>query len=196
MGFVKGKASPCCFFHKKWGIRTVVHGDDFLSEGPSEHLKEMDLQMLALGIPVPLATQSQREQHASFIRRLQVEMVEYGYTPNNQTRMVARLPTVSSDAVPRELRRTAVSGAGQGFVNYVAAPEVLAPWRSSPDVEMPDAAAGPSSGMPSRATVEDKIGNYVRTNDLQNCSAKLCPGGLFSCPGDVSIHDRDDAYRW
>ena len=45
MGFVKGKASPCCFFHKKWGIRTVVHGDDFLSEGPSDCLKEMDAAM-------------------------------------------------------------------------------------------------------------------------------------------------------
>ena len=45
MGFVKGKASPCCFFHKKWGIRTVVHGDDFLSEGPGDCLKEMDEAM-------------------------------------------------------------------------------------------------------------------------------------------------------
>ena len=42
MGFVKGRASPCCFFHKGWGIRTVVHGDDFLSEGPGDRLREMD----------------------------------------------------------------------------------------------------------------------------------------------------------
>ena len=42
MGFRKGLSWPCSFFHQAWGIRTVVHGDDFLSEGPGENLKAMD----------------------------------------------------------------------------------------------------------------------------------------------------------
>ena len=42
MGFRKGLSSPCSFFHQAWGIRTLVHGDDFLSEGPGENLKAMD----------------------------------------------------------------------------------------------------------------------------------------------------------
>ena len=45
LGFKKGASSPCAFFHAGWGIRTVVHGDDFLSEGPSENLKKMDREM-------------------------------------------------------------------------------------------------------------------------------------------------------
>ena len=42
MGFRKGLSSPCSFFHQAWGIRTVVHGDDFLSERSGENLKAMD----------------------------------------------------------------------------------------------------------------------------------------------------------
>ena len=44
-GFVKGLSSPCSFFHQAWGIRTVVHGDDFLSEGSDESLKMMDTEL-------------------------------------------------------------------------------------------------------------------------------------------------------
>ena len=45
MGFVKGLSSLCSFFHQGWGIRTVVHGDDFLSEGPGKNLEAMDAEM-------------------------------------------------------------------------------------------------------------------------------------------------------
>ena len=45
MSFVKGKSSPCSFYHAEWGIRTVVHADDFLSDGPSDSLKAMDTEM-------------------------------------------------------------------------------------------------------------------------------------------------------
>ena len=45
MGFVKGSSSPCSFYHKEWAIRTVVHGDDFMSEGPGDNLKLMDAEM-------------------------------------------------------------------------------------------------------------------------------------------------------
>ena len=44
MGFVKGRSSPCSFYNESWKIRTVVHGDDFLAEGPGENLTEMDAQ--------------------------------------------------------------------------------------------------------------------------------------------------------
>ena len=45
MGFVKGRSSPCSFYHKAWGIRTVVHGEDFLSEGPGKILREVYAQI-------------------------------------------------------------------------------------------------------------------------------------------------------
>jgi hypothetical protein len=38
MGFAKGSSSPCSFYHKELAIRTVVHGDDFMSEGPGVNL--------------------------------------------------------------------------------------------------------------------------------------------------------------
>ena len=34
MGYEKGTSSPCSFHHAEWDVSTVVHGDDFLSEGP------------------------------------------------------------------------------------------------------------------------------------------------------------------
>ena len=45
MGFVQGKATPCAFFNEKLQARTVVHGDDFVSEGPEEGLKVMDAML-------------------------------------------------------------------------------------------------------------------------------------------------------
>jgi hypothetical protein len=37
LGFLRGKASPCCFFHPARSLRCVVHGDDFVLAGaPSE----------------------------------------------------------------------------------------------------------------------------------------------------------------
>ena len=39
LGFTKGESSPCNFYHKTRNICTVVHGDDFFSEGAAEELK-------------------------------------------------------------------------------------------------------------------------------------------------------------
>ncbi len=38
MGFTKGLASSCCFYHAKRGIQCVVHGDDFVFAGDKEDL--------------------------------------------------------------------------------------------------------------------------------------------------------------
>ena len=38
LGFSQGVASPCCFYHEKWGISVVVHGDDFTALGTDEAL--------------------------------------------------------------------------------------------------------------------------------------------------------------
>ena len=39
IGFQQGKASPCTFYHADKGIRTYVHGDDYVSVGKPESLK-------------------------------------------------------------------------------------------------------------------------------------------------------------
>ena len=42
LGFVKGESSPCTFHHEKRNLKTVVHGDDFFTEGPAAELRKMD----------------------------------------------------------------------------------------------------------------------------------------------------------
>jgi hypothetical protein len=39
-GFKRGVASPTCFFHPMWGLRIVVHGDDFTITGKQRKLDE------------------------------------------------------------------------------------------------------------------------------------------------------------
>jgi hypothetical protein len=50
MGFLRGKASPCCFHHPQWDLRCVVHGDDFVFAGGDDDLawvqSEMDKRFL------------------------------------------------------------------------------------------------------------------------------------------------------
>ena len=38
-GFSVGKYNVCKFYHQKIGIRTLVHGDDFISSGGRKSLK-------------------------------------------------------------------------------------------------------------------------------------------------------------
>ena len=45
MGYKKGLSSPCSFHHKDWDLSTVVHGDDFLTEGPIEGLQKMNTEL-------------------------------------------------------------------------------------------------------------------------------------------------------
>ena len=45
MGYKKGLSSPCSFHHEEWDFSTVVHGDDFLSEGPIESLQKVNLSL-------------------------------------------------------------------------------------------------------------------------------------------------------
>ena len=40
-GFARGSASPCVFHHEARGIRTLVHGDDYVSVGQPKHLEWM-----------------------------------------------------------------------------------------------------------------------------------------------------------
>ena len=46
IGFAKGESSPCSFYHSGRGIATVVHGDDFCSEGPAKDLEWLRLNLL------------------------------------------------------------------------------------------------------------------------------------------------------
>jgi hypothetical protein len=45
LGFAKGRASPCCFFHAGLGVRCIVHGDDFVLSGTASALDEVKARM-------------------------------------------------------------------------------------------------------------------------------------------------------
>ena len=47
MEYEKGTSSPCSFHCKEWDVSTVVHGDDFLSEGPTWSLEKMNTALEA-----------------------------------------------------------------------------------------------------------------------------------------------------
>ena len=40
-GYAQGKSNPCIFHHKEKCVTIMVHGDDFVSVGKPEHLKEV-----------------------------------------------------------------------------------------------------------------------------------------------------------
>ncbi len=42
MGYRKGKANPCVFYHNKRNLQTLIHGDDFFSSGPRAELQWLD----------------------------------------------------------------------------------------------------------------------------------------------------------
>jgi hypothetical protein len=45
LGFAKGRASPCCYYHATLGVRCIVHGDDFVLTGSAEALDEVKVGM-------------------------------------------------------------------------------------------------------------------------------------------------------
>ena len=45
LGFTQGRASPCIFHHKGRGLTTSVHGDDFTTAGPKNHLDWFESSM-------------------------------------------------------------------------------------------------------------------------------------------------------
>ena len=47
LGFCKGKASPCIFFHPSRQLRLVVHGDDFTTTGTRKELDKFEKQLAA-----------------------------------------------------------------------------------------------------------------------------------------------------
>ena len=42
LGFIKGKGHPSVFWHPVYDIRTLVHGDDYVSSGDSTDLKWLE----------------------------------------------------------------------------------------------------------------------------------------------------------
>ena len=48
LGFSRGKASPCIFYHGERGLRIVVHGDDFTVMGKEAELDWLRREVVRL----------------------------------------------------------------------------------------------------------------------------------------------------
>ena len=73
LGFVRGKASPCCFFHRARGISIVVHGDDFSSPGMRSDLawiKQRLAEKFEIGGQTILGTEKQDSQQARILNQI------------------------------------------------------------------------------------------------------------------------------
>ena len=47
MGFIRGRASPCCFYNPDSKVSIVVHGDDFTALGTRDALDHYESQLMA-----------------------------------------------------------------------------------------------------------------------------------------------------
>ena len=44
-GFERGKYNPCLYWHRKWNIQTLIHGDDFVSVGNRDDIRKFNEKM-------------------------------------------------------------------------------------------------------------------------------------------------------
>ena len=105
IGFVKGRSSPCNFYHPDKQIKTTVHGDDFTSSGPEEELlwlkakmeEKFDIKTNFLGPDV--------KRHAQEIRilnrvlRWTSDGIEYEADPRHAEIVVEQLGLVGAKPV-------------------------------------------------------------------------------------------------
>jgi hypothetical protein len=44
-GFTRGAYNPCVYHHREWGIKTLVHGEDFVSTGHWSEVKKFKMKL-------------------------------------------------------------------------------------------------------------------------------------------------------
>ena len=62
-GFTRGKASVCIFCNHRRQIRTVVHGDDFVSTGPASQIEWLRSAMLKVYDSKPAIMGPRKQDH-------------------------------------------------------------------------------------------------------------------------------------
>ena len=80
IGFAQGTASPCTFTHKERGIRTYIHGDDYVSVG-----KEQDLMWM--------------KQEVEKRYKLKTQILGPGQHEEQQVRVLNRVLTWTKDGI-------------------------------------------------------------------------------------------------
>jgi hypothetical protein len=154
LGFAKGRASPCCFFHAHLGVRCIVHGDDFVLSGCAAALDEVKARM-----------------HERFLLK---ELGRLGGGPGEQqelrvlNRIIRWTPAgLKYEADPRhaEILIRGVAGAERAL----SAPGTHSKDFESVEAELPDAIARLFRSFAARA-------NYLALDrpDLSQATKELC----------------------
>ena len=146
LGFTRGIAPPCCFYHKEWGISVVVHGDDFTAFGTDEALdlyesglkKSFDCKIRGR-----LGTDEQDTEEIRILNRI-VRITDKGLV---------------YEADPRHVELLAKS-LGLDDCKPVATPGITKPFEDSvmdlPIAEEPEVISSPSRIRKSRIRFDDK----------------------------------------
>ena len=93
IGFVAGRASPCCFYHSAWEVSVVVHGDDFTALGCA---KSLDLyenglkQHFEIKLRGKLGTEKSDDKEIRILNRI-VKITSTGLTYEADPRHVEML---------------------------------------------------------------------------------------------------------
>jgi hypothetical protein len=82
-GFLRGEASPCHFWHDGWGVRLLVHGDDFFAVGPFDGLSKFEKHM---------------EKHYE----CKIDQIGVGKRDGKQLRVLGRVITIEPHGVSYE----------------------------------------------------------------------------------------------
>lgn len=94
IGFLPGKASPCCFHRAKDGVSVVVHGGDFVFEGPSSSfpmIAEALKKYWIIKIRATLGPDKKDDKDVSILNRIvrwDTDGVEYEVDPRHVEKLL------------------------------------------------------------------------------------------------------------
>ena len=97
IGFNKGKASPCLFYHAERKIRTFIHGDEYVSAGDRKGLLWLSTQLEAkYEIKTTMVSQEEKDQKTVRVLNRLVTLrangdIEYEADPRHAERLIEEL---------------------------------------------------------------------------------------------------------
>jgi hypothetical protein len=155
LGFRRGKASPCCFFHPARGLRCVVHGDDFVLAGPPKELEWFKLAVADSFLTKEVGTLGDGAGEVTELRIL-----------NRVVRWCAEGLTYEADPRHVDILRQGIAGAARSLSAPGTQSRDLNP---EDDEELPEASAVLYRSFAARA-------NYLALDrpDLAFAAKELC----------------------
>ena len=133
LGFRRGRANSCVYFHKQRGLRCLVHGDDFVLTGTRRHLewvrRELSKVILlkcvgVLGSDIAGGDVGEIRVLNRVIRRLR-DGVRYEPDPRHHEILTSMLPPSTSSLSAPGIRASRVVSLVHGCRNPTALPEVV-----------------------------------------------------------------------